>query len=141
MYWFSLETAGFVSNESQRVPSPETSRRCVHSILQQIPIAKCRSVGRGSEFVDTFVRNRLLHAFSDGNLLQNTICSKHSSIFDRQTDRPTDRPDRPNSYPGKQVGISVCVCARDTETAKQIKNIPGTRGTRLSFKKCFKKHS
>jgi hypothetical protein len=41
-------------------------------------------VSQNSRIVETFVRNRMFHAFPDWNLLQNAICSKHSSNFKHQ---------------------------------------------------------
>ena len=41
-------------------------------------------VSQSSRIVETFVRNRMFHAFPGGNLLQNAICSKHSSNFKPQ---------------------------------------------------------
>jgi hypothetical protein len=41
-------------------------------------------VSQSSRIVDTSVRNRMFHAFPGGNLLQNAICSKHSSNFKPQ---------------------------------------------------------
>jgi hypothetical protein len=41
-------------------------------------------VSQSSRIVETFVRNHVFHAFPGRNLLQNTICSKHSSNFKPQ---------------------------------------------------------
>ncbi len=71
-------------------------------------------VSQSSRIVETFVRNRMFHAFPCGNLLQNAICSKHSSNFKPQCagliyERGSGFPKQQNRRDIRQKSCVSCI--------------------------------